>query len=329
MKTLPPQRLLDFYWADIETQLKSIFYGIVFSPVMEIIKKASPQGKNVGTLMNAASPYGSLMMAIVSGRVQYTEGVFSGDFSVAISKDLRAMGGSFDHRSEVYRIEPGRVPASIRAAAANYQTTAKGAHDAVLRKLNDIQEHLDEIVDSVDVDADETLKRIDAGFKKAAHAMEVQPVLKPEARKALAEDYNKNMKIYVKDFSQQSVKALRAAVEDNAMEGFRFDKLTDSIRHRYGVTANKARFLARQETSLFMAKYRKQRFEQAGVRKYRWSTAHDERVRDSHKHLDGRVFTYDSPPITDRATGARNNPGEDFNCRCVDIPILESDATYV
>lgn len=323
MKTLPTQPLRDLYWMDVESQMKSIFYTVVFAPIMEIIRKASPLGKELTEMLNAKSGYGSLLLALRMGRVQYKDGIFSGDFSVAISKDLRAMGASFDHRSKVYRLSAESVPPVIKSESASYYMTAQKAHEEIKRKLNDMQKELERGASLYPVDADETIRRIEKGFMQSAQLLEVQPMLGRQQTQELSKDYTKNLNLYIRDFSKQSIVALREAVEDNALEGYRFDKLVEQIRHRYGVTANKAKFLARQETSLFMAKYRKQRFTQSGVIRYKWRTAHDERVRDSHKHLDGIVFSYDHPPITDRTTGERNNPGEDFNCRCVDVPLLE------
>jgi SPP1 gp7 family putative phage head morphogenesis protein len=53
-----------------------------------------------------------------------------------------------------------------------------------------------------------------------------------------------------------------------------------------------------------------------------WSTSHDRRVRDSHKELNGRVFTWDNPPIVDPARGRRAHPGQDYGCRCVAVPVM-------
>jgi SPP1 gp7 family putative phage head morphogenesis protein len=328
LKTLPPQPLREQYWSDIEAQLKTMFYDIVFAPLIEIIRKTTPQANHLKEIYNAGGNLTSILVAIRSGRVQYLDGVFAGDFSVAISKDLRTLGATFDHRTKTFKMPVAEVPEFVRAEAALYQTVAKSAHEEMLRRLNEIELDLAKASGIPDIDAESAIRSIEKGWQKSARLLEVQPKLDRERTEALAADYNKNLKLYIQKFSQDSVKNLREAVEGNAQEGYRFDNLTEVIRHRYGVTANKAKFLARQETGLFMAKYRKQRFDQAGVRKYKWSTAHDERVRDSHKHLDGRVFAYDQPPVTDRATGAKNNPGEDFNCRCLDIPILEQDLQY-
>ena len=71
-----------------------------------------------------------------------------------------------------------------------------------------------------------------------------------------------------------------------------------------------------------VSKYRQIRYEEVGIDNYIWSTSHDSRVRHDHRELQGKVFSFSNPPITDKATGARNNPGEDFGCRCVAIPVM-------
>jgi hypothetical protein len=40
----------------------------------------------------------------------------------------------------------------------------------------------------------------------------------------------------------------------------------------------------------------------------------DSRVRPDHVHLNGRVFSFDDPPVADTRTGFRGNPGEAANC---------------
>ena len=67
--------------------------------------------------------------------------------------------------------------------------------------------------------------------------------------------------------------------------------------------------------------YKTDKYKDAGVTQFTWSSSHDRRVRPDHAALDGQIFDYDHPPITNRATGARNLPGQDYGpCRCQDIP---------
>jgi SPP1 gp7 family putative phage head morphogenesis protein len=50
----------------------------------------------------------------------------------------------------------------------------------------------------------------------------------------------------------------------------------------------------------------------------------DARTRESHARLDGRVFAWDDPPLSD-PPDHHSHPGQIWNCRCVAMPILPSD----
>jgi SPP1 gp7 family putative phage head morphogenesis protein len=59
------------------------------------------------------------------------------------------------------------------------------------------------------------------------------------------------------------------------------------------------------------------------VTQYRWSTGRDERVRESHRDLEESVHSWDDPPVVDDKTGRRAHPGQDYQCRCVPIPMVD------
>ena len=116
---------------------------------------------------------------------------------------------------------------------------------------------------------------------------------------------------------------------DIVMDGFVDGKsLTDiqrDIQAQYGIDKRHAAFIARDQTAKLNAAITERQQKDAGVRRYKWSTSGDERVRSDHKKLDGRVFSYDDPPVVDSRTGRRCNPGQDYNCRCVAIPVFDID----
>lgn len=328
------QHLKPAYYESVERQLKMIFYKILFKPISYIISTNNGQLKEgQKALVNARED--ALREALQSGRVQYAKGIFSGEFNASIAAGLRAIGARFDKRNKVYLLDFSQVPPWVVAEALNYKHTAQGVHDSIQRRLDDIHTHLDRLVDENSVDASPTVEKVTDGWKTSARLLEVSPTISDRAKEKLAYEYSQNMDLWIKKFTEDEIQKLRDVVEENAHQGYRFDKLIEQIQYRYGVSANKAKFLARQETGLFMAKYREVRFTDAGVKRYQWSTAHDAKVRptaktkgvarlDNHRILDGRTFYYKDPPIVDSATGRRANPGQDYNCRCVDIPILET-----
>jgi SPP1 gp7 family putative phage head morphogenesis protein len=305
-------------YEDVERQLAKIFRSLVIDPILAVVKAGAPGVDR--SIQNADDA--PLREALRTGGVQFEDGIFSGSFNAAISRAIRSLGAKHDKRSGVFRLDTALVPAWVRAEAGAFKEKARDVHKALAKKLDDLDRGLDKAVEAYTVDAGKTVGAVDTGFKSVARELELLPTLGADARARLAADYSTNMKLWIKKFSAEQIVALRGIVEKNALTGYRFDALMDGIQNRYSVGRTKATFLARQETALFMSKFRRERYGEAGVTRYTWSTSHDERVRDRHKHLDGKVFSYADPPIVDAATGRRGNPGEDFNCRCVDIPVL-------
>jgi SPP1 gp7 family putative phage head morphogenesis protein len=298
-------------YEDVEKQLVRLFRSILFDPLLEILKESAPAVKV--EVFNAVADV-ALQKALRGGVIQYAGGIFSGKFTSAISKALRGIGARFDKRARVYRLDKAICPEWVVADALVFREKAKAVHESLRKAIDKIGEKIDEAVEAKPVDAEDTISAIEAGWKKSARDLELHPTLDEASRARLTADYTDNMKLWVKKFSEDQIGELRSMVERNAERGYRFDSLIDGIQQRFGVSQSKAKFLARQETSLMMSKFNQQRFGEAGVTQYTWSTSHDERVRDRHKHLDGQMFSYTHPPIVDAATGRRANPGEDFLC---------------
>lgn len=55
---------------------------------------------------------------------------------------------------------------------------------------------------------------------------------------------------------------------------------------------------------------------------YRWTSQEDSRVRRTHQKLNGKIFSYNSPPTTIDQYGHTHtgNPGADYSCRCYEVP---------
>ena len=327
MKTLPPQRLSPADYDSVKKQISKIFYLTVFKPILDLAAGYNAQLKVVSEeshkflLKNAADT--PLMTALRLGMIQYQDGIFSGKFSQATSANLRRLGARFDKGPGVFRLKDSEVPAGIKHTALTYKINVVKIHQVLIDKLNTMQTGLEAEFSKYEVDGKETLFKVKDGFEKSAKSLEVMPQISQGSWDILEEEYNENVKLYVEKFSAESIIDLRDAVRENTLIGYRFDRLAAHIEDRYKTSAAKAEFLARTETSIFMAKFRELRFAEAGVRRYIWRTSGDQRVRDDHAHLNGRTFFYKQPPIADVATGTRANPGAIWNCRCMDEPVLE------
>ena len=299
------------------------FQQILFKPLLDLAAEYNSQfTKTAATKIPTELKNDSvtpLMYALRTGMVQYKAGVFTGKFSRAISAGLRHIGA----RTGTYRIKDIEVPSGIKSEAMTYEVNAKSIHETIVRKLNEIQENLNPTIEDFELRAEPAITAIQEGFEKSARSLAIMPTLTEESLKILAEEYTENLKLYIKKFTEESINDLRTQTEDNAIAGYRFDRLAKIIEDKYKVSATKAEFLARTETSIFMSKFREREFSEAGITRYIWRTSGDQRVRDVHKHLNGKIFFYSQPPIADIATGTRANPGGIWNCRCIDEPILD------
>lgn len=122
----------------------------------------------------------------------------------------------------------------------------------------------------------------------------------------------------IEGLADDAVKRVQQTVSGHLIEGGSQKALTDKLSKQLKVSKNRARLIARDQTSKFNSDLNRIRHEQAGVTRYVWRTSRDERVRDLHARLEGHEYTYGE------STGAEGGdpPGQPINCRCVAQPIV-------
>lgn len=112
--------------------------------------------------------------------------------------------------------------------------------------------------------------------------------------------------------------------------------LIKQIQEVYPVTENRARVIARDQTSKLNGDITRQRQVAAGIRGYRWRTVGDSSVRESHKERNGKFYAWnpedvgkkleDGSVMLDPEADDIGHPGEDYQCRCIAEPVIELDS---
>lgn len=363
MKTLAGQELRYGDYKEILARVDALLWALVYQPVVDLVRPTLPRRLRAevaaGVLRDATAaelrnaPEDALRKALRDGAVQIVPDP-TGEYALfvvakpdrRVSDGLRAFGASVDKRTGVWRCLPAQVPAWVRLEAEGYGVKARAAHDAVLKALDDIQGRVDHAIDEASLAraADHAIGEVASGWKETAKGMQVTPDLGPAGQAALAAGFARSRGIQitspgtkvglvdalefstkreVKVWAQEALDRLREQVDENAAQGYRAEGLADRIRNEYGVSKGRADLIARQETNNFMANYRAARAADAGLKRYQWFCVRDAKTRKDHLALHGQIFRYDTPPVTDTRTGARNNPGQDFRCRCNDRPMIE------
>jgi len=121
----------------------------------------------------------------------------------------------------------------------------------------------------------------------------------------------------IRSIPEEYFKKIETIVYEGTTQGSKAGSMISQIRKAGKVSENKARLIARDQTSKLNSALNQQRQQNIGVEEYIWVTADDGRVRENHDNKNGKIFRWDKPPAD---TG---HPGQDVNCRCVAQPIIK------
>lgn len=314
MQRLPPLPLRETYYDAVRREIQKIFNQTIFAPLVQAI--ADP----LRPVQNSIDP---LAEAVRAGMISVERGKFTGTFTRETIKALRALGAKYSASTKEWTLDPVLVPVPIRMAQAGATSAYNGMQERVLFAIDNIDLLAVSMVNPLTHRYDETLGKMDRDFTKSVKGIAIPPTFTAAAREMIAREWATNLSLYIQKWMAEDIIELREKVAANTFGGRRAEDLEKMIMQDYGVSARKAKFLARQETSLLMSKFRETRYRDVGAQKYVWRGAMDSRERPDHKKLEGKVFTWDHPPVVDLGTGRRCNPGEDFGCRCVAVALVE------
>lgn len=328
MRTLKPIYERDKYYSLVEEDIKRFLYYTIYKPILDVASQDLDR--------SFENSKGALIRAIKTGKIAFVEGYLVGEFNASIGLAIRQMGGNFNHSRKAYAIALVNLPLDVRSAINEGTKLLQQKVKGIYSTLEDLQKKdfsksidIEPIYSGIFIDLDQQFS------STIPRDLSIPIDTTPYMRESLRKNYTENLELEIKQWYDTAILRLRQKVYKNVEEGFRATHLIPIIQAEKQVSYNKAKFIAKQETSLLVSKYREARYTQAGLRRYKWLTSEDSRVRpdlearktghtsNNHRILNGRIFSWDEPPIVDSATGRRCNPGEDYGCRCVAAPIVE------
>ncbi len=148
-----------------------------------------------------------------------------------------------------------------------------------------------------------------------------EPWIEDEVSAFMREDSS-----FIKSISDEHLADVEQIVFRNVKAGNPPGVISRELRDAFDLISNRARLIARDQTGKFHSRLTRLRYEGVGLKRYKWRTLQDSRVRDDHEDLEGEVFEFANPPVTverGKRAGQRNNPGEDIQCRCWAEPIFK------
>lgn len=124
----------------------------------------------------------------------------------------------------------------------------------------------------------------------------------------------------IKTIPEDTLDKMRDIVYDGFTNGKTTTRIVKEIQKAYGVNRRRAELIARDQTAKLNGQIQKAQQQDAGITEYVWSSTGDERVRSSHKELNGKTFSWDDAPVN--SDGRKCHPGEDYQCRCIARPVF-------
>lgn len=126
----------------------------------------------------------------------------------------------------------------------------------------------------------------------------------------------------IKSLPLKAAERVHKLVTENLETSGRAKEIADEIKRSGKVTASRATLIARTEVARASSVLTQSRARHVGSQGYIWRTVHDSDVRKSHKKMDGKFVSWDSPPTLDGLTG---HAGQLPNCRCFADPVIPEE----
>jgi SPP1 gp7 family putative phage head morphogenesis protein len=143
--------------------------------------------------------------------------------------------------------------------------------------------------------------------------------------------------------AKKYVEQINNLTEQAIVNGLSPAKLKEQIKKATeGLSDKHCKLLARDQMGKLNGNITEAQMQEIGLDLYVWSTAYDDRVRDSHALMEGLLCRWDDASVcsydngktwVERPSGAVDlHPGQDIQCRCVPLafyPELESEVENV
>jgi SPP1 gp7 family putative phage head morphogenesis protein len=118
----------------------------------------------------------------------------------------------------------------------------------------------------------------------------------------------------IKSIQREHLDKIVLAIKRGIREGRLYKDITKDIRHMTDTSKRRAQLIARNAPLQYSGFLTKHHQLSGGIKRYRWQTSQDERVRNSHRDKNNRIYNWDAPGP---------HPRSEVNCRCDAVPVLD------
>lgn len=158
----------------------------------------------------------------------------------------------------------------------------------------------------------------------------------PENR-AIIESWSKEAVRLVQKMTDDERQRIASIISNEFRLGGDITSAQKQIRQALNVSKKRAELIAQNEIGNLYGQLEKRNQENIGIRYYEWDTRLDERVRPSHKVMQGKLCRWDDPTVykdsyddtewkpRSAIGGVQLHPSMDIRCRCHAGAVIEID----
>jgi SPP1 gp7 family putative phage head morphogenesis protein len=163
----------------------------------------------------------------------------------------------------------------------------------------------------------------------------------PWLQETLKSYVSENVSLITK-LSNDLISDMNATMNRGIKQGLRHETIMRQIlgskldKGVFNRIETRARLIARDQVAKWNGQLMELKQTEAGITEYFWSTSLDERVRESHRILEGKLCRWDNPSVYKNSTKDKEwlkksgigavelHVGQDYQCRCTASPNFDS-----
>lgn len=306
------------YFDIIRKKLLKYLRDMLYQPIYDIA------GEKIKAV-NELSDEEVIIEALKKGKIYYDGEGFTAQekFGNKVSKILEKWGAKYNKYKKAYILERFEIPDAVHVAIAQAKIEQEEKARAIDEFLNNFQANIDDFIRQMIFDDEVITILDDAGneLKKNVKKVAVIEVELSESQKEeIATNYTNNMQFYIKNWAEEKIPEMREKVRRLVLDGARPTAIEELLQKEYKIGADKAKFLAQNETSIVLSEIKKVQYQEMGSIGFIWNTILDTRERPQHRELNGKFFRWNDLPVIDEK-GTKGLPGQTYNCLTGDMQI--------
>lgn len=141
--------------------------------------------------------------------------------------------------------------------------------------------------------------------------IETEPWIDDYIQSSISQNVN-----YIKTIESTFFDKISAIIYEGTKNGTSTKEIREQLVKQIGMSEKRAQFIAVDQSGTIHGQLVAKRHQNMGVKKFEWNDSNDERVRKTHKDLDGNTYSYSEPP-------SEGLPGTPYRCRCTAYPVFD------